>query len=44
MERTILEHETIYINGGSRGFLLGIRPSVVIDILKPRLVDVAIEG
>lgn len=32
----------IYINGGSRGFLVGITPQVVIDLLKPELVAVAI--
>lgn len=44
MERTILEEALIYINGGSRGFLLELAPSAVVQVLSPRLVDVAIAG
>jgi Cys-tRNA(Pro) deacylase len=42
MERSILQLDKIYINGGSRGFLVGIAPSDVVRLLVPTLVDVAI--
>jgi Cys-tRNA(Pro) deacylase len=41
MERSIAQLPTIYINGGKRGYLVGISPQVVLDILKPQLVDAA---
>ncbi len=44
MERSILELPTIYVNGGSRGFLVGVAPADVQRVLQPTLVDVAIEG
>ncbi len=44
IERSILELEKIYLNGGSRGFLVGIAPAEVVRVLSPTLVDVAIEG
>jgi Cys-tRNA(Pro) deacylase len=39
-QQSIFELPTIYINGGKRGYLVGIAPQVLIDILKPELVDV----
>jgi len=42
MEQSISELEKIYINGGKRGFLVGMAPRVVIDLLKSTLVTVAI--
>jgi Cys-tRNA(Pro) deacylase len=44
LERTILALPRIYLNGGSRGFLLGLAPAEVVRLLSPTLVDVAIEG
>jgi len=44
MERSILDLPRMYINGGSRGFLLGLDPSDAARVLSPVLVDVAIEG
>jgi Cys-tRNA(Pro) deacylase len=44
LERTILGLERIYVNGGSRGFLVCLAPSEVVRLLSPTLVDVAIEG
>lgn len=41
VERSILDLPRIYINGGKRGYLVGIAPAVLLDILKPTLVDVA---
>jgi Cys-tRNA(Pro) deacylase len=42
MEGTIPDLPKIYINGGRRGFLVGIRPTDVIRILSPTAVRVAI--
>ena len=39
LERSICALPRIYINGGKRGFLVGIDPSVVITLLKPVLVE-----
>ncbi|BDG05295.1 Cys-tRNA(Pro) deacylase [Anaeromyxobacter oryzae] len=44
MERTIADLPRVYINGGSRGFLVGIAPADVVKVLSPTLVEVAIEG
>ena len=42
MEETILELPRIYINGGKRGFLVGIDPKDVLRLLQPVLVRVGI--
>jgi Cys-tRNA(Pro) deacylase len=42
MERTILDLPRIYVNGGSRGFLVGVAPKDLVVLLAPALVDVAI--
>ena len=42
MEETILALPRIYINGGKRGFLVGLDPKEVVRILKPTLVRVGI--
>jgi len=42
MEQSILELEIIYINGGKRGFLVGLSPQTVVELLQPTLVTVAI--
>ncbi|MDP5240987.1 Cys-tRNA(Pro) deacylase [Uliginosibacterium sp. 31-16] len=39
VQQSILELPQIYINGGKRGYLIGIAPQVLADILKPELVD-----
>lgn len=41
MEKTIADLPRIYINGGSRGFLVSLTPSDLIRLLHPTLVDVA---
>lgn len=41
VDASLLELDTIYINGGRRGFLVGIDPSILIDPLGARAVDVA---
>jgi len=42
VERTILDLPRIYINGGARGFLVGIAPSDLVRVLNPTPVDVGI--
>jgi Cys-tRNA(Pro) deacylase len=42
IERSILALDRIYINGGSRGFLVGISPNDLVRILNPTPVDAAI--
>ena len=42
LEESILELPQIYINGGKRGFLVGIDPKDVVWLLKPVLVRVGI--
>jgi len=43
MERSILDLGKIYINGGRRGFLVGLAPGDIVRTLAPQLVDVALE-
>jgi Cys-tRNA(Pro) deacylase len=43
MERSILDLPLIYINGGKRGFLVGVHPHDIVQTLKPQLVTVAID-
>jgi len=42
MERSIAELPQIYLNGGSRGFLVGLAPADVVRLLEPTLVEVGI--
>lgn len=42
LEETITELPRIYINGGKRGFLIGLDPRELIRVLQPRLVKVGI--
>jgi len=42
VERTILELPRIYVNGGARGFLVGIAPDDLVRVLNPTLVEVGI--
>ena len=42
IERTILDLERIYINGGKRGFLIEIAPDVVMSNLDAEAVEVAL--
>jgi len=41
MERSILELQSILINGGRRGFLIRIQPGVIVELLSPQLVECA---
>ena len=42
MERSILDLPLIYINGGKRGFLVGVHPHDILRTLKPTVVTVAL--
>jgi len=42
LEETIAELPRIYINGGKRGFLIGLEPGELIRVLQPTLVRVGI--
>jgi len=41
MERSIADLPKIYVNGGRRGFLVGLAPGELIRVLSPTLVDAA---
>lgn len=43
LEETILELPKIYINGGKRGFLVGLDPRELVRLLKPIRVKVGIK-
>ena len=43
LERSILGLAKIYINGGRRGYLVGISPAELSRVLQPTLVEVALE-
>lgn len=42
IEKTILDLDQIYINGGKRGFLVEIDPKTIVELLKAKSVEVAI--
>ncbi len=42
LERSVLDLPRIYINGGRRGYLLGMAPGELVRVLAPVLVDVAL--
>jgi len=44
IERTVLELQIIYVNGGSRGFLVGVDPRALAALLGATPIDAAIEG
>jgi len=43
MQRTILDLERVYINGGKRGFLVSMPPTEIVRVAKPTLVDAALK-
>ncbi len=42
MEKTVLDLDKIYINGGKRGYLVGMAPRDVVRVVDPTLVRVGI--
>jgi Cys-tRNA(Pro) deacylase len=43
LERSVMALPRIYINGGRRGYLLGMDPEELVRVLQPALVDVALQ-
>jgi prolyl-tRNA editing enzyme YbaK/EbsC (Cys-tRNA(Pro) deacylase) len=39
MEKTILDLPLIYINGGQRGYLVGVHPHDILRVLQPKVVE-----
>lgn len=44
LERSVLELERVWINGGRRGLLVSLDPREIVRVLSPTLVDVAIDA
>ncbi|MCK6405305.1 MAG: Cys-tRNA(Pro) deacylase [Rhodocyclaceae bacterium] len=42
IEKSILDLPLIYINGGRRGFLVGVHPHDILRVLQPKVVEVAL--
>jgi Cys-tRNA(Pro) deacylase len=42
LERSILDLPVAYVNGGARGFLLGLAPAAIVRVLEPRVLTVGI--
>jgi Cys-tRNA(Pro) deacylase len=40
MQRTIADLPCVYVNGGRRGYLVGVAPADLIRVLKPTLVEI----
>lgn len=43
MEKTILDLPLIYINGGRRGYLVGVHPHEILRVLNPKVVEAALK-
>jgi Cys-tRNA(Pro) deacylase len=43
MEKSILDLSLVYINGGKRGYLVGVHPHDILRVLQPHLVSVALK-
>lgn len=44
IEKTILELDRIFINGGRRGYLVSVSPQELMRVLKPVPVNVGVQG
>ncbi|MFC5299987.1 Cys-tRNA(Pro) deacylase [Azospira restricta] len=42
IEKTILDLPLVYINGGRRGYLVGVHPHDILRVLQPTVVEVAL--
>jgi Cys-tRNA(Pro) deacylase len=42
VERTVLDLDRVYVNGGRRGFLVSLAPQVFVSVLRATAVDAAI--
>lgn len=43
IQKSILDLPLVYINGGKRGYLVGVHPHDILRVLAPTVVDCAIE-
>ena len=43
LEKSVLDLPRIYINGGRRGYLLGMAPAELVRVLSPALVEVGLQ-
>jgi Cys-tRNA(Pro) deacylase len=43
IEKSILDLPLIYINGGRRGFLVGVHPHDILRVLQPKVVEAALK-
>jgi Cys-tRNA(Pro) deacylase len=43
MEKSIIDLPLVYINGGRRGYLVGVHPHDILRLLAPKLVSCALE-
>lgn len=44
LQRTVLDLPRVYVNGGAKGFLVGLAPAELARVLTPTLVDAALDG
>jgi len=44
VEKSVLSLDRIYVNGGRRGYLVGIAPGELVRLLEAKTVEVALEG
>jgi Cys-tRNA(Pro) deacylase len=44
VEKSVLDLPLIYINGGRRGYLVGVHPHDLLRVLAPTVVEVALKG
>ena len=42
LEKSVLDLPKIYINGGRRGYLVGVDPKQLLELLAPKLVEVGL--
>jgi Cys-tRNA(Pro) deacylase len=43
IEKTILDLPLIYVNGGRRGYLVGVHPHDILRVLQPKVVEAALK-
>ena len=44
LEKSILDLPLVYINGGRRGYLVGVHPHDILRVLNPKTVEAALNG
>jgi Cys-tRNA(Pro) deacylase len=44
MEKSILDLPLIYINGGRRGYLVGVHPHDILRVLNPKTIEAALKS